>query len=261
MKDYKTEELKDIFIILKSKNQEGFRLFYEKYYRMIYGIAFSVVKNEELSKDTVQAVMLKLFTLPIDKFPASNELSWLYTVTKNEALQLLRKEKQTESLEGVELPLPKSEIDDYIDMQNFYAMIGELNDKQRKIVSLKILGDMTHRQIGELLDMKTGTVQWLYNTAIIQLRTKLVVSGVLSFILGVFFARNLYHDLNQPTVDEGGIGIQNIPEPQTAIGFLTTLFGIVFLVTMCAFIVFIYKTIKHKKLNIKNKKLKIKHSK
>ena len=246
MKDYKEKELKDIFITLKSKNQEGFRLFYEKYYRMIYGIAFSVVKNEELSKDTVQAVMLKLFTLPIDKFPASNELSWLYTVTKNEALQLLRKEKQTESLEGVELPLPKSEIDDYIDMQNFYAMIGELNDKQRKIVSLKILGDMTHRQIGELLDMKTGTVQWLYNTAIIQLRTKIAVTGILSLIIGVFFARNLYHDLNKPTVEDGGIGIQSIPEPQTTIGFLTILFGILFLIAMYVFIVIICKKMKNK---------------
>jgi len=250
MKD-KAEDLKKIFNTLKSKNQEGYLQLYEKYYRLIYGIAFSVLKNEELSKDTVQAVMLKLYTLPKDKFPVSNELSWLYTVTKNEALQFLRKEKHTESLEGVELPLLKSEIDDYIDMQNFYAIIGELNDKQKKIVSLKILGDMTHRQIGELLDMKTGTVQWIYNTAIIKLRTKLAVSGMLSFILGVFFARNLYHDLNKPTVEEGGFGIQNIPEPETAIGFLTILFGILLLFTLCVFIFFIYKTIKHKKIAFK----------
>lgn len=247
MKKYSANDLKDILNALKSKNQEGFLHLYEKYYRMIYGIAFSVVRNEELSKDTVQVVMLKLYTLPEEKFPSTNELSWLYTVTKNEALQLLRKEKHTESLEGLQLPLPKSEIDDFIDMQNFYAIISELNDKQRKIVSLKLLGDMTHKQIGELLDMKTSTVQWIYNTAILQLRAKLATSGIVSLILGVLFARNLYHDLKKSPVGEGDFSIETIPQPQTAIGFLTILLGILFMIALCVFTVFAYKKIKNKK--------------
>ena len=253
MKEYNAKDLKDIFDALKSKNQESFLYLYENYYRTIYGIAFTVVKNEELSKDTVQAVMLKLYTLPEDKFPTSSELSWLYTVTKNEALQLLRKEKYTDTLEGVELPLPKSEIDDYIDMQSFYAIISELNDKQRKVVSLKLLGDMTHRQIGELLDMKTGTVQWIYNTAIIQLRTKLAVSGLFSLILGVLFGSYLYHDLNKPPVEDGGFGIESIPQTQTTIGFLTILLGILFMTSLCFFAVFAIKKIKNK--IHKNKKI------
>ncbi len=248
MKEYSTKDLKVIFDSIKNKNQDGFLKLYEKYYRMIYGIAFSVLKNEELSKDTVQAVMLKLYTLPEQKFPTSNELSWIYTVTKNEALQLLRKEKYTENIEDMELPLPKSEIDDYIDMQSFYAIISDLNDKQRQIISLKLLGDMTHRQIGELLDMKTGTVQWIYNTAIIQLRTKLAISGLLSLILGVLFARNLYHNLKKHPVGQGDFGIQTIPEPQTVISFITVLLGIVFLIALCFFSIYVYKKVKIKNL-------------
>ena len=60
---------------------------------MIYGVAFSILRNNENSEDIVQIVFSKLYGLDKDKIPKNKETTWLYSVTKNEALMLLRKKK------------------------------------------------------------------------------------------------------------------------------------------------------------------------
>lgn len=64
---------------------------YKKYNKMLYGIAFSILKNKEDSEDIVQTVFSKLYTMDKNKMPKDKETTWLYTVTKNEVLLFLRK--------------------------------------------------------------------------------------------------------------------------------------------------------------------------
>lgn len=81
-----TVKIETIFDLMKNKEPRGFELLYEHHFRMMYGIAYSVTSNDELSKDAVQNALIKLFKLDHHKFPKSHELSWLYVVVKNEAL-------------------------------------------------------------------------------------------------------------------------------------------------------------------------------
>jgi len=108
------QNLKQIFCSIKERRDDVFAQSYNDFYRKIYGIAFAYCKNEEISRDVVQNIMLKLLTLPEDKFPTSGELSWLYTVAKNETLGMLRHEKPHEDIDAVEIPAPKTEIEDYV---------------------------------------------------------------------------------------------------------------------------------------------------
>lgn len=222
------KDIKDIFSDIKLQRKNIFKDLYDNYFRMIYGIAFSVCKNEAMSYDVVQNVMLKLFTISDDRFPTSNELTWLYTLTKNEALQILRKEKVVLDIDEFgDMPSLNTEIDDFIDMDNFYSIISCLNDKQKKIVTLKILGDMTHKEISQLLNMKIGTVQWIYNTAIVKLRTKFTICGAFSLMLGLLSVRKLYMDYHP--ISSGDVGIQSVPTVSIlaivlSIGFVLSLF-------------------------------------
>lgn len=239
------DNLKQIFQGIKENRKEVFQNLYDEYFRTIYGIAFSVCKNEETSRDAVQNVILKLFTLPVEKFPTQNELTWLYTVTKNETLGLLRREKFTENIDELELPAVKTNIDDFVDMQNYYSIISDLNDKQREIVTLKVLGNMTHKQISELLKMKIGTVQWIYNTSIVKLRTKLLASGAFSIIFGTVFGTRMYKLLSTMT---GGndIGIESVPTT-IEITPIIIISGLLFSISIIAFSYFFSKKIKKAK--------------
>lgn len=187
---------------------------------------------------------------PEDKFPTQNELSWLYTVTKNETLSLLRHEKRVENIEEIEVPAAKTEIDDFVDMQSYYATIKGLTEKQKEIVTLKVLGDMTHRQIAELLQMKTGTVQWLYKTAIDKLRIKVLASGAFSFVCASVFGWRLWNFMNMHSAesDNMGVYIESISEPAPLPMDITLVIsGILLAVSVVVFSYLLVKKIKRSK--------------
>ena len=48
--------------------------------------------------------------------------------------------------------------------------LATLKDGERQIVNMKVLGDMTFREIAETLQMPMGTVTWKYQNAIGKLR-------------------------------------------------------------------------------------------
>ena len=71
----------EIFDLLRSGQQhDGVELLYKNHYNKMYGVAFSIVKKEDVSQDIVHNVIYKLMLLETSKFPASNELTWLYKV-------------------------------------------------------------------------------------------------------------------------------------------------------------------------------------
>ena len=64
----------------------------------------------------------------------------------------LRREKATVPLdEQGQVPVLDQRIEDFVDMDAFRDLTASLNERQRKVVSLKILGDLTHREIAQLL--------------------------------------------------------------------------------------------------------------
>ena len=97
----KEKELKELFIEIKNNNKIAFEKLYSKYNKTVYGIAFSILKNKPDSEDVVQTVFTKIYTLEKDKLPKDKIGSWLYSVTKNETLLLLRKKDNSVNLEDI----------------------------------------------------------------------------------------------------------------------------------------------------------------
>ncbi len=179
--------MNEIFVLLRQNDQNGLKKLYNIYYNKMYGIAFLFVKNEQMSEDIIHNVMYKLLTMDTNLFPSTNETTWLYKVIKNEALMLLRKESKTISLELIdEVLIEDKSINEYVDMEAFYSIIKPLNEERQKIVTLKILGDYSHKEIAQILGKPIGTIQWLYNTSIKKLRT--ILSSLMGVIIMLFGA-------------------------------------------------------------------------
>jgi len=100
---------------------------------VIYGIAFSILKNKEDSEDVVQIVFSKLYVLDKEKLPKEKEATWLYSVTKNEALSILKKKYNNVSLENIyNLEDNNNEIDKLIDRDSYNKLINKLEKKIKK---------------------------------------------------------------------------------------------------------------------------------
>ena len=75
-----------------------------------------------------------------EKLPSHNELSWLYTVVKNHSIEYLRKQHNDLDISSIyNLEDEENEITKLIDRDSFNRLIDCLNDKEKEIVTLKII--------------------------------------------------------------------------------------------------------------------------
>lgn len=93
MEKINARELKDLFIEIKYGNKIAFEKLYNNYNKLIYSIAYSILKNKQDAEDVVQIVFEKLYLIDKEKMPNRNESSWLYSITKNETEDKLRNKK------------------------------------------------------------------------------------------------------------------------------------------------------------------------
>ena len=182
------QELHEIFQKAIQGEVNALNRLYEKYYRLVYSIAFSILKNKEDSEDVAQNVFAKIFQINTVKLPTANEASWLYSLTKNETLNYLRTKKENVNLDEIYyLTEEDKDLNKIIAHDSYNRIIAKLNKQEREIISLKILSNMSFKEIALLLNMPIGTVQWKYYTSLYTLRILLgnismVIIGILIFL-------------------------------------------------------------------------------
>lgn len=180
MRNINKEELHANFIEISNKNEDEFNKLYKNYKSLVYGISFSILKNKETSEDVVQIVFSKIWNMKKENLPKSNEASWLYSLTKNETLNLLRKEKSTVNIDEVYYISDDENLNDIIDKDTYNRILSRLDEKEQEIVSLKILSGLSFKEIANILNMPIATVQWRYYKA---LHTLKILTGNLSMFI------------------------------------------------------------------------------
>lgn len=179
----------EIFNQIKSNDDTAFEEFYTKYNKLIYKIAFSILKNKSDAEDITQIVFEKIYSMDKENLPTKNETSWIYSVTKNETLNYLKSNRNNINLDDIyEIEDNNQEISKIIDQENYNRLISKLNDNEKEIVSLKIISNFSFEEIGKILNMPTGTVKWRYYKAINTL--KLLLSNLTMFIIS--FISSIY---------------------------------------------------------------------
>ena len=88
---------KDLEIIRKyfdTKDSRYFSVLYRRYSGKVYGKCISLLKDEHLARDAAQEIFLKIF-LNLGKFGAQSKFStWVYSITYNFCIDLLRRKKK-----------------------------------------------------------------------------------------------------------------------------------------------------------------------
>lgn len=182
MREINKEELHSIFVGIKSGNEIEFNKLYEKYKALVYGASFSILKNKEDSEEIVQKVFIKLWRIEKNKLPTSNEASWLYSITKNETLNFLRNQKEEYNIDELYYITDEDkEVNEIIEKDTYNRILSKLNKKDQEIVSLKILSNLSFKEIAQILDMPIGTVQWKYYKSLHTL--KILLSNLSMFII------------------------------------------------------------------------------
>lgn len=188
MEKINKKELSELFIQIKDNNTETFEKLYNKCNKLVYGIAFSILKNKQDAEDIVQIVFTKIYSIDKSKLPSKNEASWIYSMTKNETINLLKKKDTYINLDDIyEIEDSNNEISKTIDKESYNKLISGLSDKEKEIISLKVLANLSFDEIAEILKTPTGTVKWKYYKSIHTLKILLSNLGmfIITTILGI----------------------------------------------------------------------------
>lgn len=134
---------------------------YEQYKNGIFRYVLSIIKDPHLAEDILQDTFLKVLS---GQAPRNSDMAqaWLYRVARNLCFDHLRKAKREQS--HTQMPVDIEAKYAYIDL------ICALSPKDQEIVTLKIVGGLTHREIGAVLGISAKAAQKRYERAIAALR-------------------------------------------------------------------------------------------
>ncbi|MBI5548237.1 MAG: sigma-70 family RNA polymerase sigma factor [Deltaproteobacteria bacterium] len=133
--------------------------------------------DQDLAEDLVQEVFLKALQCSKVLERPSELAGWLYRVTANLALNRLRAKrsfiKSVVRLLGDARPepsLPSAELELREETTAALALLGRLPDRERVVVTMKLIDDQSQREIAHALGMSEGYVSKLLARALERLK-------------------------------------------------------------------------------------------
>ena len=147
-----------------------------------------------------------------DMLPENNELSWIYTITKNQTIDYLRKNRSNIDLDQIyDIQEKNSKIQEIVDIDFYNRTISGLDEKEKEILSLKILSKFTFKEIGQILNIPTATAQWRYYKSIHTL--KLLISNLALLIISLtLFIKNKNNNIIEENKSINNININDDSE-------------------------------------------------
>ena len=142
---------------------------YEKYMHLVYGVCLKYLEERETAKDEVMNIFEKLLT-GVPEQEINNFKTWLYVITKNHCLMLLRSRKSEAAHRELmlgdstffmekETEMHPMEDDEGIDMKRLAECIEKLKEEQRKCIQLFYYEGYGYREICRELGLEGKKVK------------------------------------------------------------------------------------------------------
>jgi RNA polymerase sigma-70 factor (ECF subfamily) len=161
-----------------SKRREDFvREALAEFESPLIGYATTFLHDIERARDVVQDTFIRLYQQDIDKVREGLK-GWLFTVCRNRALDVLRKEKRLTGLEDAQVsrlssgrrsPSERADLSERV--EQVHAALNRLSENQREVILLKFEQGLSYREISEVTGLSSGNVGFLLHTGLKRLRS------------------------------------------------------------------------------------------
>lgn len=170
----------DLFFLIQKSNKEAFTIVYNRYHKQLYLLAYTYLKDRDMSEDAIQHVFSKLWEFRKDIKIKVSLKNFLYTITKNYILNQIR-DNNTAIKKNYELALSvESYEDNLLDiieqkelMMLFRKALEMLPLQKRLVCLLKMEGDLSNQEIADKMQISIHTVKTHYAQSIKLLRAHL----------------------------------------------------------------------------------------
>lgn len=167
----------ELLALLQKGNEQAFTAIYERYHKLLYVMAYKYLKENDVAKDTVQQLFLKLWEARAVLNITLNLRNYLYTMLKNHVLNEIRNRQTAleknyclaqETVEYENEILTKLEEKEMTG--RLYEAIDRLPEQKRAVCLYKLKDNLSNQEIALKMQISLPTVKTHYSQAIKLLR-------------------------------------------------------------------------------------------
>lgn len=147
----------------------------DRYHKALFNVALRMLSNVQDAEDVTQAVFLNAFLRLRTYDPAYKFFSWVYRMTVNESVNMLKRRKRTVTLEHIrDVRAPGAAPDRAAEVEDRVAKaLMSLRPDDRAVVVLKHFVSFSYQEIADVLEIPVRTVKSRLFTARGRLRDTL----------------------------------------------------------------------------------------
>ena len=145
-------------------DQQKFEYLYNRYSRLMLHKAYEILRDAMLAEDAASEAFIRVYkNLHKIGDPSSNSaVAFLVTIVKNVSLTMLRKrgfvvEQEPDDGQADAFNLEDSVVSKLL-AENIYALLGQLGEETKSVFLLKYAHDLSHKEIGEIMQMSENSV-------------------------------------------------------------------------------------------------------
>ncbi|MBC8351380.1 MAG: sigma-70 family RNA polymerase sigma factor [Planctomycetes bacterium] len=154
----------------------------EKFERPLVRYAAQITGDLERGRDVAQDTFLRLCKQDRQQLDG-HLVEWLYTVCRNRALDIRRKESRMRSMTAEQATVQESRDTDQTVVteqqdttDRVLEFVDKLTENQREVVRLKFQHGLSYKEIAAVTELSASNVGYLIHTAIKKLRVELGVT-------------------------------------------------------------------------------------
>lgn len=164
-----TMDDRQLVTLARKGDQDAFTRLVERHQKMVYNLALGKTGSHHDAEEVTQTAFFKAWQgLPSFQGKAAFS-SWLYRLTVNAAIDLLRQRKKHQgalSLDDPDLPVvpdrgpsPEELSEEHERRQLLWQAIESLPEPHRIPLLLREIEGLSYREIAQALDLEEGTVK------------------------------------------------------------------------------------------------------
>ena len=188
------EQEKRVISQILQGSTDAFAGIVDAHEKQIYNLALRMLQNPEDAQDITQEVFLKAYS-ELGRFRGDSRLSvWLYRMTYNLSIDLLRRQKRRPTVsmvfetedgeEEMEFPdlrcAPETALEQKELREAVCAALDSLTDEHRQILLMREYAGQSYTQIAQALRISEGTVKSRIARARKQIAKILLKNGTFS---------------------------------------------------------------------------------
>lgn len=151
----------------------AFAPLYERYFPRIYAYCLRRVGSNEEAEDLTSLVFTRALT-SIGSYRGGSVVAWLFRIAHNAVANHLRDRRPQLPLDTASHPVSGEDLSAGIvrdeEQEHLARLLAALPDDQREILVLRLVGELTAREIGAVIGKREGAVRVALHRIVRRLR-------------------------------------------------------------------------------------------